>query len=120
MNVRRLTTLGGLAIALAWLAPQPVPAQQTALQRIPLYGDTQLEVEIDNGGAHFVPGGPASDASGVVVVSMTTGSPPAQPPVKYTRVGKRVIVTIGRVGDGSNLPFVQQSKIEYAVQYRPT
>jgi len=117
MKLRRLTALCGLAVGLVCAAPPPVPAQGTSLQRIPLFGDTELDVQINNGGAHFLPGGASGDPSGVVVISMTSGSPPAQPPVTFTRSGKRVLVTIARVGDGSSLPFVQQSRVEYSVVY---
>jgi hypothetical protein len=116
MDVRRLTSVCGAAFLLFALLPTRAPAQ-SASQTIPLFGDTLLEVDVDNGGARFVPVAASTEETGVVVRSTVTGSATAAPPVQSTRSGKRVIVTLGRGGGASQLPFVPKGQAAYEIDY---
>ncbi len=118
MNIRRLSSLCGVAIVLCLLAPAPVPAQeQTASQTIPLFNDTTVEVDVDNGGARFMPIAATSEDTGVTVRSTSTGPAASSLPVQSTRTGKRIIVTLGRGSGSSQLPFVAKSQVAYEIVY---
>jgi Putative adhesin len=117
MNLRRLTSVCGVASALFWLAPASAPAQQqNASLTVPLFGDTTVEVDVDNGGARFLPAA-ASENGAIVVKSNASGPTPSQLPVQTTRSGKRVIITLGRGGGASQLPFVAKPQVAYDVIY---
>jgi hypothetical protein len=118
MNIRRLSSLCGVAFILCLVTGAPVPAQeQTASQTIPLFGDTTVEVDVDNGGARFVPIVATTEQTGVVVRSTSTGPASTSLPVQSTRSGKRVIVTLGRGSGSSQLPFVAKSSVAYEIVY---
>jgi hypothetical protein len=117
MSVRRLTVFCGVALTICCAVPIPGAAQQTVSQNIPLFGDTTVEVDVDNGGARFLPVASSTEETGVVVRSTTSGPAPSPLPLQFTRSGKRLIVTIGRGGNNSQLPFVAKSQVAYEVVY---
>jgi hypothetical protein len=118
MSIRRLSSLCGVAFILCLVTAAPVPAQeQTASQTIPLFGDTTIEVEVDNGGAQFEPVAATTEETGVVVRSTATGPASTSLPVQSTRSGKRVIITLGRGSGSSQLPFVPKSQVAYEIVY---
>ena len=111
MNIRRLSSLCGVAFILCLVTSAPAPAQeQTASQTIPLFGDTTVEVDVDNGGARFVPIVATTEQTGVVVRSTATGPASTPLPVQSTRSGKRVIITLGR-GSGVVAASVRRQEL---------
>lgn len=117
MNLRRLACVCGVAIAIICLVPAPLPAQQqNATLSIPLFGDTTVEVDVDNGGARFLPAA-STDNGGITIKSNASGPTPSQLPIQSTRSGKRIIVTLGRGSGSTQLPFVAKPQVAYDVIY---
>ena len=82
----------------------------------PTFRHTTVEVDVDNGGARFVPI-VATTEDRVVVRSTATGPASTSLPVQSTRSGKRVIITLGRGSGSSQLPFVAKSSVAYEIAY---
>jgi hypothetical protein len=118
MTIRRLSSLCSAAFVLCSLVPAATLAQETsASQTVPLFGDTTVEVDVDNGGARFVPIATSTEETGVVIKSTATGPASTSLPVQSTRSGKRIIITLGRGGGASQLPFVAKSQVAYEIDY---
>jgi hypothetical protein len=98
------------------LTALPAAAQKTVSQHVPLFGDTILEVEVDIGGARFLPIVASTEEDVTVTAAGGDGAPTALP-LQTTRVGKRVIVTLGRGAGSSTIPFVAKAQSAYEISY---